>query len=113
MDPIMPYITDTKENVQEMVKKAKYYGAKYIYASMQVTMEGIQRDYFYEEADKIYPGISKKYQKRFKNYYYCKSPHAKKLWDTFIQECEKQDMVSNMRTVNQMIRAGYNISILS
>ena len=31
MDPIIPYITDTEENVREMVKKAKHYGAKYIY----------------------------------------------------------------------------------
>ena len=26
MDPVIPYITDTTENVREMVKKAKYYG---------------------------------------------------------------------------------------
>lgn len=30
MDPMILYITDTKENVQEMVKKAKNYGANYI-----------------------------------------------------------------------------------
>ncbi len=46
MDPVIPYIKDTKENVQEMVKKAKHYGAKYIYISTQVTMADVQRDYF-------------------------------------------------------------------
>lgn len=112
MDPILPYLTDSKENIQEMVKKAKYYGANYIYASMQVTMEGIQRDYFYQEAEKISPGISEIYQKRFKEYYYCKSPRAKKLWEAFVQECEKQKISYDMRAVNQRIRAGYDISEL-
>lgn len=112
MDPILPYITDTKENIQEMVKKAKYYGASYIYASMGVTMEGVQREYFYQQVEKIYPGTSEKYQKRFKNYYHCRSPYQKKLWDAFAEECEKQKITYNMRAVNQMIRAGYDISVL-
>ena len=110
MDPVLPYITDTKDNIQEMVKKAKHYGANYIYASMGVTMEGIQRDYFYQEVEKTHPGMAEKYRKRFKEYYHCRSPYAKKLWDVFVQECEKQGIIYDMRAVNQMIRSGYDIS---
>lgn len=109
LDPILPYITDTEANVRDMVKKAKYYGANYIYASTGVTMEGIQRDYFYQEAEKIYPGISEKYRKRFKEYYHCRSPLAKKLWYAFADECEKQNIIYDMRAANQLIRTGYDI----
>lgn len=110
MDPMIPQITDTKENVQEMVKKAKYYGAKYIYLSTQVTMADIQREYFYQEAEKYYPGISEIYRKRYKEYYYCRSPHAKKLWNIFVEECEKENIICNIRVANQMIRHGYNMN---
>lgn len=110
LDPVLPYLTDNEENIREIVKKAKYYGADYIYASMGVTMDGIQRDWFHREAEKICPGISEKYQKRFKNYYHCRSPYAKKLWDAFVQECENQKIINDMRAVNQMIMAGYDIS---
>lgn len=113
MDPVIPYITDTKENVQEMVKKAKYYGAKYIYLSTQVTMADVQRDYFYQEAEKHYPGISDIYRKKYKEYYYCRSPHAKKLWNVFVEECGKVNIVCDMRLANQMVRSGYNMSTLS
>lgn len=113
MDPVLPYLTDTMENIREMVKKAKYYGAGYIYASMGVTMEGIQREYFYQQAEKIMPGISEKYKKRFKEYYRCRPPRQKKLWDAFAEECEKQNIIYNMRAVNQKIRSGYDISVLS
>lgn len=79
MDPVIPYITDTKENVQEMVKKAKNYGANYIYLSTQVTMADVQRDYFLHEAEKHYPGISEKFLQRYKNYYRCRSFNSKKI----------------------------------
>ncbi|ERI93972.1 radical SAM domain protein [Clostridiales bacterium oral taxon 876 str. F0540] len=112
MDPMIPYITDTKENVQEMVKKAKNYGANYIYLSTQVTMADVQRDYFLHEAEKHFPGISEKFMQRYKNYYRCWSYNSKKLWHTFVEACEKESMNYDMRAVNQMARSGYS-SILN
>ena len=111
MDPVIPFITDTPENVREMVKKAKYYGARFIYMSTQVTMADGQREYFYQEAEKYYPGISEKYRNRYKNYYYCRSPVSRKLWSTFVETCEKEGISCDMRAANQMIRRGYNISV--
>ena len=104
IDPVIPYITDTKENVQELVKKAKYHGAKYVYISTLVTMADVQRDYFYQEAEKHYPGISEKYKKRYKNYYRCRSVRSKKLWDVFVESCEKEGLLYDMRAANMMIR---------
>jgi DNA repair photolyase len=108
MDPVIPYITDTIENVQEMVKKAKYYGANYIYLSTQVTMADVQRDYFLHEAEKHYPGISEKFLQRYKNYYHCWSFNGKKLWNSFVETCEKENMNYDMRAANQRLRSGYN-----
>lgn len=109
MDPIIPYLTDTEENVREMVKKAKYYGAKYIYISTLVTMADIQRDYFYQEADKICPGISDIYRSKYGNYYRCRSPKSKRLWNTFVEACEKEGISYDMRAANQLVRRGYNM----
>jgi DNA repair photolyase len=109
IDPVIPYITDTVENVQEMVKKAKNYGANYVYISTLVTMADVQRDYFYQEAEKHYPGISDKYKNKYKNYYRCYSPHGKKLWNAFVEACEKEGMNYDMRAANQMIRRNYGM----
>lgn len=111
MDPVIPYITDTKENVQEMVKKAKNYGANYIYLSTQVTMADVQRDYFLHEAEKHYPGISEKFLQRYKDYYRCWPFNSKKLWHTFVETCEKESMHYDMRAVNQRLRSGYNSTL--
>lgn len=113
MDPMLPYITDTKENVQEMVKKAKHYGAAYIYISTQVTMSDGQREYFYQEVEKQYPGVSEKYSEKFQKYYYCRSPKARRLRNVFVEACEKENIVCDMRLANQMVRSGHDISILN
>lgn len=110
IDPLLPYINDTVENVRELVKRAKYHGASYIYLSAQVTMADGQREYFYREADRHFPGTSETYHNKYKKYYYCRSPHAKKLWNAFAEECEQQGIVYNMRFANEMIRAGYTFT---
>ena len=112
IDPIIPFITDTEDNVREMVKKAKHHGAKYMYISTIVTMADVQRDYFLAEAEKQFPGISKKFTERYKNYYRCKSFNGKKLWSVFVEACEKEGMNYDMKTANYMIRQGYdNLSV--
>lgn len=113
MDPVVPYITDTVENVREMVKKAAFYGARYMYLSTQVTMSDGQREYFYREADKHWPGVSDTYRQKYKSYYYCRSPHAKKLWNAFAEACEREKLIYDMRAANQLVRSGYSFPTLS
>jgi len=104
IDPVIPYITDTKENVQELVKKAKHHGVRYAYISTLVTMADVQREYFYSKAEKHYPGIAEKYKQKYKNYYRCRSPHSKKLWEAFAETCEKEGLIYDMRAANHLIR---------
>ena len=107
IDPVIPYITNTEENVRDLVKKASFYGAKYAYISTLVTMADVQRDYFYQEAEKFYPGISEKYRQRYKEYYRCYVPNGRKLWNVFAEECERQGLVYDMRAANRTLRRGY------
>ena len=113
LDPVIPFITDTPENVREIVKKAKYYGAEYIYISNFVTMSDGQREYFYNEAEKHFPGFTEKFKERYKNYYRCRSFNEKKLWHTFVEECKKEGINYDMNAANKRIRAGYNFSVFN
>ena len=112
LDPVLPYITDDDANIRGIVRKAKQAGACYIYASLSVTMEGIQRDHFFRQAEPSFPGTAERYTKRFGNYYRCSSPREKALWAAFADECERQQIVYDMRVANRMIRNGYDLSDL-
>lgn len=107
LDPVIPYLTDNETNIRNIVRKAKAAGAKYLYFSPRVTMEGHQRDYFFSKAKAIRADIPELYKKAFHDYYYCKTPNRQKLGKAFIDECEKQNIIYDMKAANHLIRDGY------
>lgn len=91
--PVLPYITDTEENMVNLVKSAKENDAKFIYPSYSVTLRDRQRDYFYE---RISDKTREKYIKRFRYDYQCTSPNYKKLKTAFEEACKEYDISREM-----------------
>jgi DNA repair photolyase len=57
MTPILPFISDTLENISAIVKLAAENGARFIYPSLGMTLRDGQREYFYRALDNLYPGL--------------------------------------------------------
>ena len=91
--PTLPFITDTEENIVNLVKSAKEHDANFIYASFGVTLRDRQRDYFYNH---INDDTRKKYIEKYKNYYQCSSPNYKQLKTAFIASCREHNISSEM-----------------
>jgi DNA repair photolyase len=94
--PILPYITDTSENIKSLIMKAKECGAKYILAFMGMTIREGQREYFYKELDKRFPGLKEKYISSFGERYGCDSPEIRKLNDLYLTLCNTLDIKTKM-----------------
>jgi len=101
--PILPYINDTKENVSEIVKRAKDCGASYIVAMFGVTLRKGSRDYFYTALDKTFPALKENYQVRFGEQYECMSPNYRMLKDTFQELTAKYGIDTKMRFYEPLI----------
>lgn len=95
--PILPYITDTPENIEQLVLKAKESGAKYILAFLGMTLREGQREYYYEQLDKRFPGLKENYFLRYGNEYSCNVPNHKNLWALFESTCTKVGMPMKMQ----------------
>jgi len=87
--PILPFITDTKENVMGIVKEAHESGVQHIYMAFGVTARQNQRTYFYAQLDKHFPGVKEKYIESFGYNYECPAPNHKELREVFEKECDK------------------------
>ncbi len=87
--PILPFLTDTKENVIEIVRKSAEIGVRHVYMAFGVTARQNQRVYFYNQLDKEFPGIKEKYIEAFGLNYECPAPNHKELRKVFESECEK------------------------
>ncbi len=94
--PILPFINDTVENIENIVIKAHEAGAKFIYASFGVTLRDNQRQYFFK---KIGPDLTKKYVDTFGESYMCSSLNYELLKNKFETLCNKYGIVYKMNDI--------------
>ena len=106
--PVLPFLEDTEENVLGIVQKAGESGAKFIYPAFGVTLRQNQRDYFFQQLDKRFPGqgLKERYLRRFGNSYQCTSPNARVLWNLFSAACRKHGILYRMQDIIQGYRQG-------
>ena len=89
MMPLLPLITDTAENVKDIVSQAKDSGAKYIIPIFGMSIRTGQREYYYQKLDEHFPGLKSQYEKRFGLQYQCPSPEHDRLEKIFLEACDR------------------------
>jgi hypothetical protein len=60
---------------------------------MGLTLREGNREYFYEQLDKYYPGLSEIYKKKYGNSYEVMSNNNSKLMKIFYDICKKNNIV--------------------
>jgi DNA repair photolyase len=98
LTPIIPFITDSEENIKKIIELSAKNGAKFIYSIGGVTLRENQREYFYSQLDKNFPRLKQKYISTYQNKYYCKSLN-KNLGLIFKRECEKYGLLYKMEDI--------------
>lgn len=98
LTPIIPFITDSEKNIRNVIKLSAENGAKFVFSMGGVTLRENQREYFYNELDKSFPGLKEKYIKTFGNNYFCYSLN-KNLYTAFKEECKKYGLLYKMEDI--------------
>ena len=89
MTPILPFLTDTEENVRRILDYCFDAGVKGVVCfGMGLTLRDGNREYFYAALDRRFPGLSDEYRRHYGNAYEAASPNADKLLRIFHAECE-------------------------
>lgn len=96
MMPILPFINDTVENIEQIVLKAHQSGAKFIFPTFGVTLRDNQRQYFFK---KIGPELTKKYVDTYGDSYVCSSLNEQELKNIFETLCRKYGIVYMMKDI--------------
>jgi len=111
--PLLPFVQDTPENVRGVLRAASNAGARFVYASLGVTMRDSQRDHLLAELDRLFPGMAKRYRSQYGDWYRCGSPRAKELWAILQEECRSLGLLYRMPDIISGYRMGYGSSQLS
>ena len=113
--PLLPFLNDTAENIQAIVRRAADAGVQWIFAypDMGVTLRQNQRGYFYDRIDEDFPGMKENYMRAFGNQYECASPGHEQLWQTLVEGCEKRGLLFRMEDIARRLHAPYEARQLS
>lgn len=115
MTPILPFLEDNRDNITDMIKKAKDSGAKFLYPMMGVTLRDNQRAYYYEKLEQIFPErkLAATYEKRYGDRYICNSPKAKELYSLLATECEQAGILYKMADIIHSYKKQYQYEQLN
>ena len=94
--PILPFINDTEENLQGILNycvEARVRGV--LCFGMGLTLRDGNREYYYEQLDRLFPGMKERYMREFGNSYVCSSPRNGRLMKLFHRTCEEAGIMHN------------------
>lgn len=92
--PVLPYINDTEDNIRrilDMCVAAKARGI--ICFGMGLTLREGNREYFYRQLDKSFPGLKERYIREYGNQYVINSPKSAELMRIFHRTCEQNGIM--------------------
>ena len=105
MTPLLPFINDTKENLEGILEGCLEAGVKGILCfGMGLTLREGNREYFYQALDRHFPGLRREYQRRYGNAYELPSPRHRELQQIFDDTCAKAGILYRPEDVFAYLR---------
>lgn len=94
--PILPYINDTEENINSILDyciETNVYGI--LCFQMGLTLRKGNREYFYQNLDRNFPGLKETYIKQFADSYEIPSPNNDRLMRIFKKRTRKHGILTD------------------
>ncbi|MCR5025873.1 MAG: radical SAM protein [Methanobrevibacter sp.] len=98
--PILPFINDTEDNINEILDYCIESNVKGILCfQMGMTLRDGNREYFYQKLDENFPNLKEKYITHFKSNYEVPSPNNSKLMKIFYKRTKKAGIMNNFNEI--------------
>ncbi|MBP7348333.1 MAG: radical SAM protein [Butyrivibrio sp.] len=119
MTPILPFINDTRENIEGLLDyciRAKVYGI--LEFGIGLTLRDGDRQYFYAQLDRHFPGMKERYQRAYGNQYELPSKEQEALLQLIRHTCAQNGIVNGAENLFSYIHtfedkaAGEQLSFL-
>ena len=94
MTPILPYLTDTEENIRAILEYCVDAGVKGIVCfNIGMTLRDGNREYYYRALDRLFPGLSGWYREQYGAAYEVVSERNSELMRLFHETCERHGIL--------------------
>lgn len=105
MSPILPFINDTRENIEGLLEycvRAGVYGI--ITFGMGMTLREGDREYFYQKLDEHFPGMKSRYHRKYGYAYEIVSDHNRELMAILRKTCAQYGILSDTEKIFQYLQ---------
>lgn len=100
LSPILPFLNDTQENILAILQACRDAGVKGVLCfNMGLTLREGNREYFYAQLDRHFPGLKERYIRTYGNAYEINSPNNKKLMALYHSFCQEHRMLHDIREI--------------
>ena len=92
--PILPFLNDTPENIRAILDSCADAGVKgVIWFGAGLTLREGNREYFYRQLDRHFPGLKERYIRTYGNAYELPSPRHRELEALLRRECDRRGIL--------------------
>lgn len=100
LSPILPFLNDTRENIEGILQSCIDAKVKGILCfNMGVTLRDGNREYFYTQLDRHFPGMKERYIRAYGNRYELLSPRNEELMELFHGTCEENGILHDVNAI--------------
>ena len=98
--PILPFLNDTAENINRLRDCCEQAGVRGIVQfGMGVTLRQGNREYFYRQLDRHFPGLKERYISTYGNAYVLESPNSRDLLELLHRRCRDAGILHDNSSV--------------
>ena len=87
--PVLPFIEDDPENIRQIVEQAHACGARHVVPAFGMTLRDRQREHYYRQLDRLFPGLSERYRRAFGERYSAAAERAAQLETLFAELADR------------------------
>lgn len=102
--PVLPFVQDSVENVVSIVDRCAAAGGRFVIAWFGMTLRDRQREHYYGELDKHFPGVRARYEAAFGSRYSAACPDAGVLHREFVGACARHGLIYSMSELVAAVR---------
>lgn len=105
LTPIIPFVTDTADNIESLVELAHENGARFIYTLGGMSVRDGQKEYFIRKLKAMSPKLAKRFRDTYGSSYFCYSLELNSILALLRERCEKAGILYRM---DDIIHASQN-----
>lgn len=101
LNPLLPYITDSEDNIRRIVQMTADAGGRFVVCFFGMTLRTGNREFYFAALLRDFPGVRERYLREYGNAYMLDVPDSARLYDAFREECLKNGVHWRFSDINR------------